>query len=950
MALFDRFAQNSTFVSVGFSLYLFLILEYRMKKLILFFLLVTNCMRYTAGAQEILRPIVKPQDELYGCCFDAEGLLWLCTDAGLKWFDGYALHDYAYGHISDKILRVVDDGKGDLWAGTVNGLLRIDKAKGLVRRYMLPKQSQRIVYALCVTGDGTLYVGTDDGFSIYDREKDTFLHFNADNTIAVLPDGRKEHFWGYSVKDFEELPDGSIVMGTWSNGLLRYYPSTGAFYAYGRLNDMNSAYTVCADKEGGLWIGTSGHGVQYIANPGDYRLETLQTRGGCAEEVVNDIAIDKRTWKIKACMRNGVYEWDEVGLQWKELQPHLAMAQRFFASADGSLWVQTYNEGVFQTGKQPLSFTTYETGKRVRSLFTSDGEHFTVGQDWHGQECIKCIVQRRNGDMYMAAYVDGMMICKQDGTRWKVPVGSVPYLKDAVEWIHESPRDSSLWIGQRMGVSVLTKDGNGKHIDLKTDSLDMTGYFVVCHITEDREGNIWIASANEGIVRLDRKDGRLLGSRHYSTPYGTVPTDNVTACFVDRKGRVWAITNSHGLLRYNRTADCFEEMNRMIRIGSNKVMAINEAKDGSLWLATDCALVRVVWENDSSATVTAFTLEDGVPSVSFLPNATLSYGDKLYFGTDYGFFGFNPTEFKAPELTEKAGLLITDLLFDGTSFSSLDSVRAAGISDILPMHTRNITVPESVKNVEIVFSLLTYVNQQHVCYAYYLDGMDEEWHWLDVGQHAVTLEHLPSGTYTFRLRATDGYGRSYEYASPLHIRVLPPWYLMWWAVLIYLALTAAAVYLTYHYMRMRREVKASRHFSTMMRSADAIYSSANATTMVTTDTTALNPDADFLARAHQIVMANLGDTAFNRDALARELGMSVSSLYTRLRAVCGMSIQTYIQNLRLNAAADILRKEPDIRISELAYRVGFNTPKYFSQCFKREFGMLPGEFVKTYSL
>lgn len=51
--------------------------------------------------------------------------------------------------------------------------------------------------------------------------------------------------------------------------------------------------------------------------------------------------------------------------------------------------------------------------------------------------------------------------------------------------------------------------------------------------------------------------------------------------------------------------------------------------------------------------------------------------------------------------------------------------------------------------------------------------------------------------------------------------------------------------------------------------------------------------------------------------------------------------------MRLNAATDILRKEPDIRIQELAFRVGFNTPKYFSQCFKKEFGMLPKEYAAT---
>lgn len=100
-----------------------------------------------------------------------------------------------------------------------------------------------------------------------------------------------------------------------------------------------------------------------------------------------------------------------------------------------------------------------------------------------------------------------------------------------------------------------------------------------------------------------------------------------------------------------------------------------------------------------------------------------------------------------------------------------------------------------------------------------------------------------------------------------------------------------------------------------------------------------------MAKATQLVKAHIDDADYNRDSMAADLNMSVSTLYKRLRGCTDMSIQTFIQTIRLNAACDILRAEPDIRISELAYRVGFNTPKYFSQCFKREFGMLPGDFL-----
>ena len=150
---------------------------------------------------------------------------------------------------------------------------------------------------------------------------------------------------------------------------------------------------------------------------------------------------------------------------------------------------------------------------------------------------------------------------------------------------------------------------------------------------------------------------------------------------------------------------------------------------------------------------------------------------------------------------------------------------------------------------------------------------------------------------------------------------------------------------------MRREVRASRRFSTILQSAQIRVAAGSgrqtAAASRAADADTRGPqgkDAEFVARATQLVREHLEEADYNRDRLASDLGMSVSSLYGRLRQLTGLSTQTYIQTIRLNAACDILRSEPDIRISELAYRVGFNTPKYFSQCFKKEFGVLPGDF------
>ena len=107
------------------------------------------------------------------------------------------------------------------------------------------------------------------------------------------------------------------------------------------------------------------------------------------------------------------------------------------------------------------------------------------------------------------------------------------------------------------------------------------------------------------------------------------------------------------------------------------------------------------------------------------------------------------------------------------------------------------------------------------------------------------------------------------------------------------------------------------------------------------------PDNEFLQRAIQCVNDHLDDVDFDRDAFAREMGASQSKLYNKLRATTGMNVTNFIRDIRIKKAIDIMNHEQDIRISDLAYRVGFRDPKYFSTCFKKVTGLQPTEYISS---
>jgi len=104
-------------------------------------------------------------------------------------------------------------------------------------------------------------------------------------------------------------------------------------------------------------------------------------------------------------------------------------------------------------------------------------------------------------------------------------------------------------------------------------------------------------------------------------------------------------------------------------------------------------------------------------------------------------------------------------------------------------------------------------------------------------------------------------------------------------------------------------------------------------------------DQEFLSRAIKLVHDHMDDTEYDRDAFAADMGSSSSSLYNKLRSITGMNVSSFIRDIRLKEAKRLARQQPDILISDLAYRVGFQDPKYFATTFKKEFGVTPTEYL-----
>ena len=103
-------------------------------------------------------------------------------------------------------------------------------------------------------------------------------------------------------------------------------------------------------------------------------------------------------------------------------------------------------------------------------------------------------------------------------------------------------------------------------------------------------------------------------------------------------------------------------------------------------------------------------------------------------------------------------------------------------------------------------------------------------------------------------------------------------------------------------------------------------------------------DKLFLQKIETIIESHLDDTVFSIDRLAEEIAISRRSLYNKFKQLTGMTPNDFILNYKLKKAAFLLTNDINLSIGEIADRLGFGSPRYFSRCFKNQFDISPMDY------
>ncbi|WP_437918175.1 hybrid sensor histidine kinase/response regulator transcription factor [Sphingobacterium sp. LRF_L2] len=104
-------------------------------------------------------------------------------------------------------------------------------------------------------------------------------------------------------------------------------------------------------------------------------------------------------------------------------------------------------------------------------------------------------------------------------------------------------------------------------------------------------------------------------------------------------------------------------------------------------------------------------------------------------------------------------------------------------------------------------------------------------------------------------------------------------------------------------------------------------------------------DEELLKRAMEHIENNISNMDYNVETFVSDMGVGRTLLYQKINDILGMSIKEFIMDIRLKRGAQLLA-ESDLTIAEISYAIGFNNPKHFSVCFKKQFDLTPSEFRK----
>jgi len=781
-----------------------------MKKLLLLLYLLINTLLLAASNTHVLKNISMRQGLTNGfvndVAMDNHGFLWVATESGLNRIAGNKCTTFTtYNsniNSNETVGLCYDKASNSLWVCFKNGNADIIDCNSLqITHYEKDKRMQnRNISDICEAANGGVWIAYDNGNIVHHptttKRSATIsnrLFPNIKHGVRCVYDDGRDHlyiglrmegmyvynlrthsvrFFSHNQHDNESLPGNNVrcvftdhARNTWIGtnlGLALFDYSTGKFRVFKhREGDTSSLacdniYQIMERDDHTLWIASDMGGISILnlnrfPSPATGNVSfshiTHETEGlssDCVRKIIQDSF--GNIWA--GTFGNGIDFIPKHAAMFYTLRNQgspIDNVTGIYHDRRDRLWIGRNNTVyAYEQGKVTHTWTAASlTGNVTATIYTFEED--------------------RDGNIWLGTSDNGVMKLDLRSNRFSHMALARNY---DVHALH-CDSNGTMWIGTENGL-FSSCDGKERAETEMNKQMGNASATIIFSITEDNLGRLWIGTLGKGVF-IFNKQKRLIAHL-----YGghSLPSGSVNQIIKDCDGGIW-IATFKGLAyvadpRQPKRTTIYDER---MGVKDSHIRAVCQDKQGNIWASTFSGIAcldvhKQMFYNYSN--------ETGIPEGNFVEASTAITADgTIYFGSTGGVCGFNPQTVSQPQRA-------SDVLITGC-----ERVGRLTGEYVNPMiftdEDGNVRLNHDDNTFKISFAVKNSAQESSVEYSYMMQGLDDQWYETE-GDNEVTFRNLPSGEYTFIVRAKLK-NQDWEEASTAQqtIVVTPPVWLTWWA-------------------------------------------------------------------------------------------------------------------------------------------------------------------------
>lgn len=786
------------------------------------------------------------------CVFgDSHGFVWIGTPYGLNCYDGYRFRIY-YSDSKDTttmknnyVDEIFESYDGKLWLKQGMSYCIFDPVRESVDRnpsaWLAKRGITGGIEKMFIDSKHNFWVKTyENGLFFYNPHTNNLKNFRFGYDAQSIP---KE----FGISSFTEYHSSMVLTSTFGELIClngeKGWVSWKSNYVKNSSNAYNDYFTRI-DSEGNLWVTTRMLSTfiyvrklhRWFNSVGDlmryYGFEEVPER-----LIVWDVMPDQRGRCWLATDHYGLYVLD---LKQREARSFVPVKgddtsipditlRHFYKDRKGQVWICTYKNGVCQYTENTLNFLNIPLGD-VNTICEDKAGNYWLGTNDRG-------IMRydpRTGDQQVynkqnSGFLSDVMVgswAARDGSIWygTYEGGLMRYHNDhwtiyqATGWPN-SITTNNVWSvteDKRGNIWLATLGGGVQKLDLKNDSVTVfdnqntamkSTYMSSIHMTSKG----WIvAGSSDFYVLINPETGELIQDSIPQPANAFTISASSNHVFIDSRGLVWQGSAS-GMTIYDRKSGQVTLLDMKSGLYGSSVCSVIEDARKTMWIVNDHGIANVTPQKQDDGTwtftVRSYNNRDGLQQGPYNQRAVyLTRGGLVLIGGQEGLDIINPRTLGAG--SQKEVPLFSGLVLQGQEIKAGDSYNGRVILSKVLNVGRKLHLKYSENQFTIQLGSSSSRAHNRSRFAYRLKGFDDNWIKTEEVNPNITFMGLPSGSYTLCVRMLNDDGTMGDAESRLDITIAAPWYRSWLAWLFYIVLGAGLVY--YLYRRQQRQMQRLR--------------------------------------------------------------------------------------------------------------------------------------------